>query len=141
MNVQGIIKGLGNVSLKYLLHEKPQRLVNYRGYTSVFLVKGISRPPQCPSQMQTWIVSVGMSVTGALEASPEEHYCSLAATPVEMALRPCLQCQTPGLLVWARGSKFLPIERITIQALILNPSLALALPSPNPATTLCQVLP
>lgn len=81
MNVQETIKGLGNVSLKYLLHEKPQRLVNYRSYTLVSLVKGISRPPQCPSQMQAQIGSVSTSVTGALDASPKEHYCSLANTP------------------------------------------------------------
>lgn len=67
LNVQETIKGPGNVSLKYLLCEKPQRLVNYRVIHSLSLVKGISRHPQCPSQMQAWIESVGISVTGALD--------------------------------------------------------------------------
>ena len=50
-------------------------------YISLSLVKGISRPPRCPSQLQAWIESVGIRVTGALGTSPEEYYCSLANTP------------------------------------------------------------
>lgn len=124
-NVQETIKGLGNVSLKYLVHEKSQRLVNYRGCTSVTLFKGISRPPQWPSQMQAWTGSAGNTVMQVLGASPrnvlQPGFHSHVEKPSD---RPCLQCLTPGLLVWL----FLPIGRVRTQAGILN--LSPALPSP-----------